>query len=122
MVCHPGTAIDRGSTSVHLLVARIEAGGLVVLDDGSTFLGLGAAVDGPGSLDGPVGPPSWRRSADTSSGYVQRARDRGDLDRVGVAIGRIVGTGLCEGAIVADARGSDPWRDQLEELAGGWVG
>jgi exopolyphosphatase/pppGpp-phosphohydrolase len=48
-----GAAIDLGSTSVHLLVARPERSGLVVLDDESSFLGLGAAVDGPGSLDAP---------------------------------------------------------------------
>jgi len=47
----PGAAIDLGSTSVHLLVARPERDGLVVIDDESTFLGLGAAVDGPGRLD-----------------------------------------------------------------------
>ena len=40
----PGAAIDLGSTSVHLLIARPERSGLVIVDDESVFLGLGAAV------------------------------------------------------------------------------
>src|SRR5262249_5259626 len=49
----PGAAIHPGSTSVHLLIARPERSGLIVLDDESSFLGLGAAVDGPGTLGSP---------------------------------------------------------------------
>ena len=40
-----GASVDLGSTSVHLLVARIEDHQLEPLVDESVFLGLGAAVD-----------------------------------------------------------------------------
>jgi exopolyphosphatase/guanosine-5'-triphosphate,3'-diphosphate pyrophosphatase len=40
-----GASVDLGSTSVHLLVARIEGHELGPLIDESVFLGLGAAVD-----------------------------------------------------------------------------
>jgi len=69
----PGAAIDLGSTSVHLLIARPERSGLVVLDDESTFLGLGAAVDGPGSL----GAAGRTTLAATIASYVERAREAG---------------------------------------------
>ncbi len=69
----PGAAIDLGSTSVHLLIARPERAGLVVLDDESTFLGLGAAVDGSGSL----GPAGRATLASTVGAYVDLARDLG---------------------------------------------
>jgi len=69
----PGAAIDLGSTSVHLLVARLERTGLVVADDESTFLGLGAAVDGPGSL----GAAGRETLATTVAAYVERAREMG---------------------------------------------
>jgi exopolyphosphatase / guanosine-5'-triphosphate,3'-diphosphate pyrophosphatase len=69
----PGAAIDIGSTSVHLLIARPERTGLEVLDDESAFLGLGAAVDGPGVL----GPSGRATLAATVRGYVDRARDAG---------------------------------------------
>ena len=69
----PGAAIDLGSTSVHLLIARPERTGLVVLDDESTFLGLGAAVDGPGSL----GAAGRTTLATTIASYVERAREAG---------------------------------------------
>lgn len=68
-----GAAIDLGSTSVHLLVARPEPNGLVVLDEGSSFLGLGAAVDGPGSL----GTAGLATLVETVAGYVARARSLG---------------------------------------------
>lgn len=68
-----GAAIDLGSTSVHLLVARPERGGLVTIDDESTFLGLGAAVDGPGSL----GPAGRATLVETVGAYVARARELG---------------------------------------------
>ena len=74
----PGAAIDLGSTSVHLLIARPERSGLVVLDDESTFLGLGAAVDGPGLL----GPAGRATLASTVGGYVDRARDVGVLEPI----------------------------------------
>ena len=68
-----GAAIDLGSTSVHLLVARPERTGLVVLDDESAFLGLGAAVDGTGALGA-----SGRATLVTTVGtYVERARGLG---------------------------------------------
>lgn len=66
----PGSAIDLGSTSVHLLIARPERTGLVVMEDESTFLGLGAAVDGPGFL----GPGGRTTLAATVAAYVDRAR------------------------------------------------
>ena len=69
----PGAAIDLGSTSVHLLVARVERGALVPVEDESTFLGLGAAVDGPGSLGG----AGRATLVDTVGRYVQRAREQG---------------------------------------------
>ena len=44
------------------------------------------------------------------------------LDRLGMSIGRVVDTGIREGAIVAADRAGDAWRDRLEELAHGWIG
>lgn len=69
----PGAAIDLGSTSVHLLIAHPDGSRLTVLDDESTFLGLGAAVDGPGRLDA----PGRSTLVATVAGYVQRARAAG---------------------------------------------
>jgi exopolyphosphatase/pppGpp-phosphohydrolase len=69
----PGAAIDLGSTSVHLLVARPERSNLVVLDDISAFLGLGAAVDGPGAL----GTTGRATVVATVGEYVDRARAAG---------------------------------------------
>ena len=69
----PGAAIDLGSTSVHLLAARPERAGLVVLDDESAFLGLGAAVDGAGSL----GAAGRATLVTTVASYVDRARALG---------------------------------------------
>ena len=74
----PGAAIDLGSTSVHLLVARPERDGLVGIQDESTFLGLGAAVDGPGSLDA-VGRATL---VATVGDYVDQARAAGATDPV----------------------------------------
>jgi exopolyphosphatase/guanosine-5'-triphosphate,3'-diphosphate pyrophosphatase len=71
----PGAAIDLGSTSVHLLVARVEGGQLVVVDDESSFLGLGAAVDDPGSL----GSEGRAALVETVGAYVRRARELGAL-------------------------------------------
>lgn len=69
----PAAAIDLGSTSVHLLVARPVAGALVSIEDESAFLGLGAAVDGPGSL----GVEGRSILTTTVAGYVDRARAHG---------------------------------------------
>src|SRR5262245_6461962 len=69
----PGAAIDLGSTSVHLLIARPDRTGLLVIDDESTFLGLGAAADGPGEL----GTAGRATLASTVGSYVDRARDLG---------------------------------------------
>jgi exopolyphosphatase/guanosine-5'-triphosphate,3'-diphosphate pyrophosphatase len=66
----PAAAIDLGSTSVHLLVARPSNGDLISIEDESTFLGLGAAVDGPGSL----GVEGRAILTTTVAGYVERAR------------------------------------------------
>lgn len=68
-----GAAIDLGSTSVHLLVARPEPADLVVLDDESAFLGLGAAVDATGTL----GPAGRATLVTTVATYVERARGLG---------------------------------------------
>ncbi len=72
-MARPGAAIDLGSTSVHLLVARLERDGLSTIADESTFLGLGAAVDGPGSL----GPAGRATLATTVLAYVEQARAAG---------------------------------------------
>jgi exopolyphosphatase/guanosine-5'-triphosphate,3'-diphosphate pyrophosphatase len=69
----PGAAIDLGSTSVHLLIARPERAGLIVLEDESAFLGLGAAVDGPGVL----GAAGRTTLVATVASYVERARALG---------------------------------------------
>jgi exopolyphosphatase / guanosine-5'-triphosphate,3'-diphosphate pyrophosphatase len=73
MVRRPGAAIDLGSTSVHLLVARLERSGLATIADESAFLGLGAAVDGTGLL-GPAGRTTLAASV---LGYVDKARAAG---------------------------------------------
>lgn len=73
MTRRPGAAIDLGSTSVHLLIARPERSGLIVLDDESAFLGLGAAVDGPGAL----GAAGRATLIATVASYVERARALG---------------------------------------------
>ena len=51
-----GAAIDIGSNSIHLLVARLDRSpaasrhGLSVLDDRSVLLGLGDVVDANGAI------------------------------------------------------------------------
>jgi exopolyphosphatase/guanosine-5'-triphosphate,3'-diphosphate pyrophosphatase len=78
MARRPGAAIDLGSTSVHLLVARPANGGLATIADESTFLGLGAAVDGPGALGG-----EGRATLTTTvAGYVAVARGAGAQDPI----------------------------------------
>src|SRR4051794_1525299 len=73
MARRPGAAIDLGSTSVHLLIARPDGDTLEVLEDESAFLGLGAAVDGNGSL----GPAGRATLVTTVGAYVERARAQG---------------------------------------------
>jgi exopolyphosphatase / guanosine-5'-triphosphate,3'-diphosphate pyrophosphatase len=70
-------AVDVGSNSVHLLVATIEDHRLEVVDDESTFLGLGEAVADRGHL----GSSARRELSDTLAGYADLARDLG-ADRV----------------------------------------
>jgi exopolyphosphatase/guanosine-5'-triphosphate,3'-diphosphate pyrophosphatase len=69
----PAAAIDLGSTSVHLLVTGPSGGEQISLLDESSFLGLGAAVDGPGSL----GAEGRSILTTTVAGYVERARALG---------------------------------------------
>jgi exopolyphosphatase/guanosine-5'-triphosphate,3'-diphosphate pyrophosphatase len=69
----PGAAIDLGSRSVHLLVARVEGAELVTIADESAFLGLGAALDDTGSL----GPAGRAALVEAVGAYVRQARDLG---------------------------------------------
>ena len=68
-----GAAVDLGSTSVHLLVARVVDHRIEPLIDESVFLGLGAAVEGSGLL-GRVGRMGL---ADALAGYALEARQAG---------------------------------------------
>jgi exopolyphosphatase / guanosine-5'-triphosphate,3'-diphosphate pyrophosphatase len=68
-----GAAVDLGSTSVHLLVARIVDHRIEPLIDESVFLGLGAAVEGSGLL----GSAGRMGLADALAGYALRARQAG---------------------------------------------
>jgi exopolyphosphatase/guanosine-5'-triphosphate,3'-diphosphate pyrophosphatase len=65
-----GAAVDLGSTSVHLLVARVVDHRVEPLIDESVFLGLGAAVEGSGLL-GRVGRMGL---ADALAAYALKAR------------------------------------------------
>jgi len=78
MARRPGAAIDLGSTSVHLLVADVDHDGLASIADESTFLGLGAAVDGAGIL----GPTGRSTLAATVLGYVEQARAAGAAEPI----------------------------------------
>lgn len=71
-----GAAVDLGSNSVHLLVARIDGHELRPLADESAFLGLGATVDRLGHL----GPASRNEVARTLSDYADRAWSLGATD------------------------------------------
>ncbi|MDQ2966473.1 MAG: hypothetical protein M3R57_11560, partial [Chloroflexota bacterium] len=62
-------AADVGSTSVHLLVASVDAGRLNALADESAFLGLGEAVDTRSHL----GPALIETLAGTIAVYAERA-------------------------------------------------
>jgi exopolyphosphatase/guanosine-5'-triphosphate,3'-diphosphate pyrophosphatase len=68
-----GAAIDLGSTSVHLAIARIDGHDVEPLADESALLGLGSIVDATAHLGADV------RStlADTLRGYVATARELG---------------------------------------------
>ena len=66
-------AVDLGSTSVHLLVARVVEHRLEPLVDESVFLGLGAAVNATGLL----GSEGREGLADALAGYALAARNAG---------------------------------------------
>ena len=65
-----GAAVDLGSTSVHLLVARVVDHRVEPLIDESLFLGLGAAVEGRGLL----GTEGREGLAGALAGYAHEAR------------------------------------------------
>jgi exopolyphosphatase / guanosine-5'-triphosphate,3'-diphosphate pyrophosphatase len=68
-----GAAVDLGSTSVHLLVARVVEHRVEPLVDESLFLGLGAAVETAGIL----GAVARAGLSIALSEYAQRARTAG---------------------------------------------
>jgi exopolyphosphatase / guanosine-5'-triphosphate,3'-diphosphate pyrophosphatase len=68
-----GAAVDLGSTSVHLLVARVVEHRVEPLLDESLFLGLGAAAEARGLL----GPAGREELADALADYASRAREIG---------------------------------------------
>jgi len=68
-----GAAVDLGSTSVHLLVARVVDHRIEPLIDESVFLGLGAAVEGTGLL----GSAGRTELADALAVYALQAREAG---------------------------------------------
>jgi exopolyphosphatase/guanosine-5'-triphosphate,3'-diphosphate pyrophosphatase len=68
-----GAAVDLGSTSVHLLVARVVEHRIGPLIDESLFFGLGATVEG----GRPLGSVRRHELADALSEYTLRAREAG---------------------------------------------
>jgi exopolyphosphatase/guanosine-5'-triphosphate,3'-diphosphate pyrophosphatase len=68
-----GAAVDLGSTSVHLLVARVVDHRIEPLIDESVFLGLGAAVE----RDGLLGSAGRMGLADSLAEYALEARRAG---------------------------------------------
>jgi exopolyphosphatase/guanosine-5'-triphosphate,3'-diphosphate pyrophosphatase len=92
-------AVDVGSNSVHLLVARVDGHRLEVVDDESTFLGLGEAVAGRGLL----GAAARRELSDTLAGYAGLARDLGAAGIVMLGTEPIRGAADAA-AIVTEAR------------------
>jgi len=68
-----GAVVDLGATSVHHLVAAIDAHSLEVLVDESAFLGLGAAAEERGAL----GPAGREELVDTLAGFAWTARGHG---------------------------------------------
>ena len=68
-----GAAVDLGSNSVHLLVARVDGHRLEPLLDESVFLGLGRALDGGGVL----GPAERAGLVDALVHYAELAQGLG---------------------------------------------
>ena len=68
-----GAAVDLGSTSVHLLVARIVDHRIEPLIDESVFLSLGAAVE----RDGLLGTTGRMELVDALAGFALQAREAG---------------------------------------------
>jgi exopolyphosphatase / guanosine-5'-triphosphate,3'-diphosphate pyrophosphatase len=68
-----GAAVDLGSTSVHLLVARVVEHRVAPLVDESVFLGLGAAVETRGFL----GTAGRHELTDALAHYAWQARQAG---------------------------------------------
>ena len=67
-------AIDIGSNSIHLLVAEVDAGGLIrAIQDESVLLGLGAVVD----LDGRIPDDHISSAVRTVTDYAAAAVDSG---------------------------------------------
>jgi len=71
-----GASVDLGSTSVHLLVARVVEHRIEPLADESVFLGLGAAASERGFL----GPEARGTLVDALAGYAWTAREAGSTD------------------------------------------
>jgi exopolyphosphatase/guanosine-5'-triphosphate,3'-diphosphate pyrophosphatase len=71
-----GAAVDLGSTSVHLLAARVVEHRVEPLIDESLFLGLGAAVETRGFL----GSAGRAELAGVLAGYARRAGEVGASD------------------------------------------
>ena len=71
-----GAAVDLGSNSVHLLVARFDDDGLHPIHDESVLLGLGEIVDRDGRLGGRRSPLPSPLSTDMSSEPLVWARRR----------------------------------------------
>lgn len=71
-----GAAVDLGSTTVHLLVARVVNHRVEPILDESVFLGLGEALEASGSL----GDQGRHALVDVLAGYAIDARDAGATD------------------------------------------
>jgi exopolyphosphatase/guanosine-5'-triphosphate,3'-diphosphate pyrophosphatase len=71
-----GASVDLGSTSVHLLVARVVEHRIEPLADESVFLGLGSAASERGLL----GPEARGTLVDALAGYAWTAREAGARD------------------------------------------
>src|SRR4051794_22513320 len=66
-------AIDIGSNTVHLLVARSDGHSVEAIDDTSKLVGLGVDLEQSGAL----GPGRLRAAAATPRAYVRRAHVAG---------------------------------------------
>src|SRR5262245_29514390 len=73
--CGVYAAIDIGSNTVHLLVARSDGHSLETIDNKSKLVGLGVDLEQSGAL----GPTRLRAAATTTSTYVRRAHVAGAL-------------------------------------------